>query len=72
MQLVIEPGVVVRCIYSEDIDLAALGSPAIRASTSSRTSRDAGGPTCRQWVAIALDPTAVAARPSSPKWRGWK
>jgi hypothetical protein len=29
MQLVIEPGGVVRCIYSEAIDLAALGSPAI-------------------------------------------
>jgi hypothetical protein len=29
MQLVIEPGGVVRFIYSEDIDLAALGSPAI-------------------------------------------
>jgi hypothetical protein len=29
MQLVIEPGVVVRCIYSEAIDLAALGSPDI-------------------------------------------
>ena len=29
MQLIIEPGGVVRCIYSEHIDLAALGSPAI-------------------------------------------
>jgi len=29
MQLVIEPGGVVRCIYSETIDLTALGSPAI-------------------------------------------
>jgi hypothetical protein len=29
MQLVIEPGGAVWCIYSEDIDLAALGSPAI-------------------------------------------
>lgn len=29
MHLVIEPGGVVRCIYSENIDLAALGSPAI-------------------------------------------
>ena len=29
MQLVIESGGVVRCIYSEDIDLSALGSPAI-------------------------------------------
>ena len=29
MQLVIEPGGVVRCVYGEDIDLAALGNPAI-------------------------------------------
>ena len=29
MQLVIDSGGVVRCIYSEAIDLAALGSPAI-------------------------------------------
>jgi len=29
MQLVIESGGVVRCIYSEAIDLAVLGSPAI-------------------------------------------
>ena len=28
MQLVISPGGAVRCIYSEAIDLAALGSPA--------------------------------------------
>jgi hypothetical protein len=29
MQLVVEPGGVVRCIYAEVIDLATLGSPAI-------------------------------------------
>lgn len=29
MQLVIAPGGAVRCIYAEDIDLSALGSPAI-------------------------------------------
>ena len=29
MELVIELGGAVRCIYGEDIDLAALGSPAI-------------------------------------------
>ena len=29
MQLVIEPGGAVRCIYSETIDLTTLGSPAI-------------------------------------------
>ena len=29
MQLVIEPGGAVRCVYSEDIDLTTLGSPTI-------------------------------------------
>jgi hypothetical protein len=29
MQLVIEPGGVVRCLYTEEIDLSALGNPAI-------------------------------------------
>ena len=29
MQLVIEPGGAIRCIYTEAIDLSALGSPAI-------------------------------------------
>lgn len=29
MQLVIKPGGVVRCVYGEEIDLAALGSPVI-------------------------------------------
>ena len=29
MQLVIESGGVVRCVYGEEIDLTALGSPAI-------------------------------------------
>lgn len=29
MQLVVDPGGAVRCIYSEEIDLAALGSPVI-------------------------------------------
>jgi hypothetical protein len=29
MQLVIEPDGVVRCIYSEEIDLLALGSPVV-------------------------------------------
>lgn len=29
MQIIITPGGTVRCIYSEEIDLAALGSPAI-------------------------------------------
>ena len=29
MQIIIEPGGAVRCIYTEDIDLAAIGSPVI-------------------------------------------
>jgi hypothetical protein len=29
MQLIIEPGGVVRCVYGEEIDLTALGNPAI-------------------------------------------
>lgn len=29
MQIIVAPGGVVRCIYGEEIDLAALGSPAI-------------------------------------------
>jgi hypothetical protein len=29
MQLVVEPGGVVRCVYSEEIQLSALGNPAI-------------------------------------------
>ena len=29
MQLIIEPGGTVRCIYTEEIDLAAIGSPTI-------------------------------------------
>lgn len=33
MQLVIEPGGVVRCIYGEEIDLAAIGSPVIRGAS---------------------------------------
>jgi hypothetical protein len=30
MQLVVEQGGTIRCIYSEEIDLAALGTPAIQ------------------------------------------
>ena len=29
MQIIIEPGGAVRCIYGEEIDLAAIGSPTI-------------------------------------------
>ena len=29
MQIIIEPGGAVRCIYTEEIDLAAIGSPTI-------------------------------------------
>ena len=45
MQLVIEPGGVVRCIYGEEIDLAALGSPAI--SRASHVEPDQQG----RWLA---------------------
>jgi hypothetical protein len=45
MQLVIEPGGVVRCIYSETIDLTALGSPAI--SRASHVEADQQG---RWWA----------------------
>jgi hypothetical protein len=45
MQLVIEPGGVVRCIYSELLDLSALGSPAI--SRASHVEPDQQG----QWWA---------------------
>ena len=71
MQLVIEPGGVVRCIYTEEIDLAALGSPAIsRPRTSSPTSMDAGGPICRRWAAPCLGPFCIAARPWRPSTLG--
>ena len=43
VQLVITPGGVTRCIYSEQIDLTALGSPTIsRAATWNRTSTGVG------------------------------
>ena len=45
MQMVIEPGGVVRCIYSESIDLTALGSPAI--SRASHVEPDQQG----RWLA---------------------
>ena len=45
MQLVIESGGVVRCIYGEDIDLAVLGSPAI-----SRASHVEPDPQGRWWA----------------------
>ena len=48
MQLVIEPGGVVRCIYSEAIDLAALGSPAI--SRASHVEPDQHG---RWWADLS-------------------
>ena len=41
MQLIIEPGGAVRCIYAEEIDLAALGSPAITRAIP-RRARPAG------------------------------
>ena len=43
MQLVIKPGGIIQCIYGEEIDLAALGKPAISApAMSSLTSRGGG------------------------------
>jgi hypothetical protein len=45
MQLVVEPGGVVRCIYGEEINLAALGSPAI--SRASHVEPDQQG----RWLA---------------------
>jgi hypothetical protein len=45
MQLIIEPGGVVQCIYSEAVDLAALGSPAI--SRASHVEPDQQG----RWLA---------------------
>jgi len=45
MQLVIEPGGVVRCIYSEMLDLSAPGSPAI--SRASHVEPDQQG----RWLA---------------------
>ena len=48
MQLVIEPGGVVRCIYSEVLDLAALGSPAI--SRASHVEPDRQG---RWWADLS-------------------
>ena len=41
MELVITPGGAVRCIYAEDIDLHALGSPAI--TRASHVEPDANG-----------------------------
>jgi len=49
MQLVIELGGVVRCIYGEEIDLAALGSPAI--SRASHVEPDQQG---RWWADLSL------------------
>ena len=45
MQLVITPGGAVRCIYSEELDLSALGSPAI--SRASHVEPDQHG----RWLA---------------------
>lgn len=48
MQLVVEPGGVVRCIYTELIDLSALGSPAI--SRASHVEADRQG---RWWADLS-------------------
>ncbi len=45
MQIIIEPGGAVRCIYTEEIDLAAIGSPTI--SRASHVEPDQQG----RWLA---------------------
>ncbi len=45
MQLVVEPDGVLRCIYSEEIDLAALGNPVIRRASHVEPTTDG------QWTA---------------------
>ncbi len=45
MQLVVEPDGVLRCIYSEEIDLHALGNPAIRRASHVEPTDDG------QWTA---------------------
>jgi len=42
MQLVIEPGGVVRCIYGEEIDLHVLGSPTITRASHVEPDRHGG------------------------------
>jgi len=49
MQLVIEPGGAVRCIYGEEINLATLGSPTI--SRASHVEPDQQG---RWWADMGL------------------
>ena len=73
MQLVIEPGGVVRCIYGEDIDLAALGSPAI--SRATHVEPDQQG----RWLADlspvvghVWDRSVPGARPWRPSTLGWR
>jgi hypothetical protein len=51
MQLIIEPGGAVRCIYGEEIDLSTLGSPTI--SRASHVEPDRHG----RWLAD-LSPVA--------------
>jgi hypothetical protein len=53
MQLIITPGGTVRCVYSEEIDLAALGSPAI--SRASHVEPDQHG----RWL-VDLSPVGGA------------
>ena len=49
MQLVIEPGGQVRCLYGETVDLACLGVLSIRrASHVEPDTMGSGGPICRR------------------------
>ncbi len=71
MQLVIEPDGAVRCIYSEDIDLAALGRPVIRRASHVEPTEDGqwtadlspvGGPT------LTAFPTRSQALAAELRW----
>ena len=71
MQLVIEPDGVLRCIYSEDIDLHTLGNPVIRRASHVEPTDDGqwtadlspvGGPT------LTAFPTRSQALAAELRW----
>ena len=71
MQLIITPGGVVRCIYSEEIDLAALGSPAI--SRAIHVEPDQQGrwwADLRRWAVPRWGHSVTGAKPLPPSRRG--
>jgi hypothetical protein len=70
MQLVVEPGGVVRCIYTEELDLSALGNPVISRASHVEPDQRGGwladlspvrgpmlGPFCRRSEALAAEHT---------------